>query len=263
MYNSYEFSAHRILSVKKESELDYTFRVEFLKTVKEGQFFEISIPGVGEAPISVCNFSDFWIEMTIRKVGKLTGELFKLGRGEYIYLRGPYGNGFDLDRLKHKELVFITGGTGLAPVRKVIDFFVQNLNFCKSIELLAGFKTPENCLFLEDLDKWSKKVNVFITVDNSSGFWDGYQGLVTEHLDKLELSNAKEKIAIIVGPPMMMKYTSLELVKRGFLYENILVSFERKMSCGIGKCGHCKIDDTYICIEGPVFNYAKAKDLID
>lgn len=263
MYNSYEFSAHRILDVKKETEIDWSFRVSYFGKVNEGQFFEISLPGIGEAPISVCNFSDFWIEMTIRKVGKLTNELFNLKIGDYIYLRGPYGNGFDLEMLKHKELVFITGGNGLAPVRKVIDFFIQNLNFCKSIELIAGFKTPEDCLFLEDLDKWSKKANVFVTVDNVNGFWQGYQGFVTEHIDRLCLSDVGEKMAIVVGPPVMMKATALELLKKGFLEKNIWVSFERRMSCGIGKCGHCKIDDTYICIEGPVFSYEKAKCLID
>lgn len=263
MYNPYEFSAHKIISIKQETKIDYTFRVEFPKEVIGGQFLEISLPGVGEAPISICNFSDTWIEMTIRKVGKLTEQIFNLKSGDYLYLRGPYGNGFDTDVLKEKDLVFITGGTGLAPVRKTIDFFMKNPSYCKSIELISGFKSPKDCLFLEDIDSWSKKAPVFVTVDTPDESWNGYKGLVTEHIDKLELSKVSEKTAVVVGPPIMMKFATLELIKRGFLESNIWVSFERKMSCGIGKCGHCKIDETYVCLEGPVFNYVKAKKLID
>lgn len=263
MKNPYLPKAYEILDIKKETKIDYTYKIAYDGDVVGGQFMEISIPGVGEAPISICNFDDTSLEMTIRKVGRLTDKVFDLKVGDKLFMRGPYGNGFNLDLFKNKDVAFIAGGTGLAPIRKTVDYFVTHKEETKNLELLVGFKTPDDRLFIEDLDRWSKDANVTITVDNKDDNWNGETGLITTHLDKLDLSNVKEKVAVVVGPPIMMKFTTLELIKNGFKEENIWVSFERKMSCGIGKCGHCKINETYVCTEGPVFNYLKAKDLID
>lgn len=178
-------------------------------------------------------------------------------------MRGPYGNGFDLDLFKGKDLTVIAGGTGLAPVKKTIDYFVNNQTEIKSIEILLGFKSPADILFPQKIDEWTKKARVITTVDNGDAKWSGETGLITTHITKLNLKDIQNKTAIVVGPPIMMKFTIIELLKNGFAEENIWVSFERKMSCGIGKCGHCKIDETYVCIDGPVFNYTKAKHLVD
>lgn len=263
MHNPYLPKAYKIIEVRKETAIDWTFKIEFEGEVTGGQFMEISIPGVGEAPISICNFGDDFLEMTIRKVGRLTDEVFNLTSGDHLYLRGPYGNGFDLDEYRNKDVVFIAGGTGLAPVRKTIDYFSRNLSEVKQLEVLIGFKSPEDRLFIDDMNRWSKNHPVMMTVDKASEGWTGKEGLITQHLDELDLSDVGNKVAVVVGPPIMMKFTTLELLKLGFKEENIWVSFERKMSCGIGKCGHCKIDETYVCLEGPVFNYVKAKSLID
>lgn len=263
MNNPYMPMPYKIIDIKKETAIDYTFKIAYEGDLVGGQFMEISVPGVGEAPISICNFGQGFLEMTIRKVGRLTDSLFNLKTGDVLFMRGPYGNGFSLEHFKGKDLAFIAGGTGLAPVRKTIDFFASHPNESKLTEVLVGFKSPEDRLFIEDLNRWSKSVHVTVTVDKGNDSWQGETGLITSHLSKLDLNDVSNKIAIVVGPPIMMKFTTLELIKNGFKEENIWVSFERKMSCGIGKCGHCKIDETYVCLEGPVFNYTKAKELID
>lgn len=263
MNNPYFSNPCEILNIQKETEIDYTFKVAYKGNLVGGQFMEISIPGVGEAPISICNFDDTSLSMTIRKVGRLTDEIFDLKPGDKLFMRGPYGNGFDLNLFRGKDVAFIAGGTGLAPIRKTIDYFATHAKEIKKMDVLVGFKTAKDRLFIDDLERWSDTANVTVTVDNGDNTWKGATGLITTHLDKLDLSEVQDKIAVVVGPPIMMKFTTIELIKNGFKEENIWVSFERKMSCGIGKCGHCKIDETYVCLEGPVFSYTKAKELID
>lgn len=263
MNNPYLARAYEVLQVRKETEIDYTFKIAHEGNLVGGQFMEISIPGVGEAPISICNFDETSLEMTIRKVGRLTDKIFDLQPGDKLFMRGPYGNGFDLNLFRGKDVAFIAGGTGLAPVRKTIDYFATHADEIKKLDVLVGFKSPKDRLFTDDLERWGKTANVTVTVDQADESWTGATGLITTHLNKLDLSEVQNKVAVVVGPPIMMKFTTIELMKNGFKEENIWVSFERKMSCGIGKCGHCKIDETYVCLEGPVFNYTKAKELID
>lgn len=263
MINPYLPKAFEILEVRQETAIDYTYKVAYEGELVGGQFMEISIPGVGEAPISICNFDEHSLEMCIRKVGRLTDKVFDLEAGDSLWMRGPYGNGFDLDLFRGKDVAFLAGGTGLAPVRKTIDHFASNRDQVKNLEVMIGFKTPEDRLFNEDIHRWSENNSVTVTVDKGDEDWQGETGLITTHIDKLDLREVADKVAVVVGPPIMMKFTTMELIKKGFKEENIWVSFERKMSCGIGKCGHCKIDETYVCLEGPVFNYIKAKELID
>lgn len=263
MNNPYLPKAYKILSIKKETAIDWTYEVEYNGELIGGQFMEISLPGVGEAPISISDFTENSLFMTIRKVGRLTDQLFEASVGDSIFMRGPYGNGFDLQSFYGKDLAIIAGGTGLAPVKNTIEHFIDNKNLVKNIEIICGFKSPEDILFPESIEKWSKNSHVIASVDKPVEGWNGETGMVTEHIAKLDLTDPKNKTAIVVGPPIMMKFTTLELIKNGIPEENIWVSFERKMSCGIGKCGHCKIDETYVCLEGPVFNYTKAKFLID
>jgi len=263
MNNPYLPKAYKILSIVKETNIDYTFKIAFEGQLIGGQFMEISIPGVGEAPISICGFDDHSLDMCIRKVGRLTDQVFDLKVGDNLFMRGPYGNGFNVELFKGKDVAFIAGGTGLAPVKKTIDYFAKNKDLVKNLEVLIGFKSPKDQLFVDDINMWSKDSNVTVTVDIGDDSWTGETGLITRHIDKLDLSQVEDKVAVVVGPPIMMKFTTLELIKKGFKEENIWVSFERKMSCGIGKCGHCKIDETYVCLEGPVFNYVKAKTLLD
>ena len=255
--------ACEIISVTKESKLEYAFRVKTDIKVKHGQFLQLSIPKVGEAPISVSGFGDGYLDFTIRSVGKVTDEIFKLEAGDTIFLRGSYGIGWPVDKFKDKNIIIVAGGTGVAPVRSMINKFYNDENYVKSLNLVIGFKDEDGILFKNELEKWKEKFNTIYTLDK--GEKEGWnQGMVTKHLEKLPLKEFGDNYeVVIVGPPVMMHFTALEFLKLGVKEEKIWVSFERKMSCAVGKCGHCRIDETYVCLEGPVFNYTKAKTLLD
>ncbi|WP_411680871.1 anaerobic sulfite reductase subunit AsrB [Clostridium thailandense] len=263
MENIYLPKASKIISITPHTDIDYTFRMEFSGAVKPGQFFEVSIPKYGEAPISVCEIGDGYIDLTIRRVGVVTDVIHTFFPGDKLFMRGPYGNGFDVDIYKGKEVIVAAGGTGLAPVKGIVDYFSANRNEVKNFKLLVGFKSPEDILFKEDIKKWNENLDITLTVDKADEGYDGNVGLITNYVKDLAIENIEEAQVVVVGPPIMMKFTVAEFIKRGIKEENIWVSYERKMCCGLGKCGHCKMDDTYICLEGPVFNYTKAKTLAD
>ena len=261
--NDYIPFPSKILEVIEHTDIEYTFRMEFKGYVKPGQFFEVSIPRYGEAPISVSGIGENFVDLTIRRVGKVTNEIFKNYVGDKLFMRGPYGNGFDVDNYKNKELIVVAGGTGLSPVRGVVSYFANNSSETNGLTLITGFKSPKDMLFKDDLKAWEDKMNLIVTVDSAEEGYTGHTGLVTKFIPELEIKDKENVQVIVVGPPMMMKFTVMEFLKLGIKEENIWISQERKMCCGLGKCGHCKIDDTYICLDGPVFNYTKGKLLID
>lgn len=260
---------YRLLDVKQVTDIEYLFRVDYPEAhkIQFGQFMQLSLPKVGECPISVTNFSaeEGWAEFLIRKVGVVTDEIFKLHAGDLLPMRGPYGKGFDMKNYEGKKLVVVTGGSGLAPVRSLITHVYNNPTSVKSMELLFGFKDAEAILFPEEIAQWRAKFPMILTVDKGCGLDGECVGLVTEYVPHLKMNehNFENLEVVIVGPPMMMKFTALEFLKLGVPEKNIWVSFERKMSCAVGKCGHCRIDETYVCLEGPVFNYETAKYLVD
>lgn len=256
-------SACKILSITKETDIEWTFRVESIFEANHGQFMQLSIPKIGEAPISISEIGNDYMDFTLRAVGKVTNEIFEKKVGDYLYLRGPYGNGWPYEQLKDKHLVFITGGTGLAPIRSLLNKFYNNANLVKSVTLISGFKNKESILFKNELNKWKEKFKTFYTLDNDR--LEGWgSGLVTDFIKEVDFNSYENNYAVIVvGPPIMMKFTGIELEKYNIANENIWMSFERKMSCAIGKCGHCRIDETYICLDGPVFPYEVAKKLVD
>ncbi|MBX7356651.1 anaerobic sulfite reductase subunit AsrB [Clostridium chauvoei] len=261
--NDYIPFISEILDVIKHTEIEYTFRMAFEGEVKPGQFFEVSIPKFGEAPISVSGIGKDYVDLTIRRVGKVTGEIFNNYVGDKLFLRGPYGNGFDIENYKNKELIVVAGGTGLSPVKGIVDYFSENQKDAKNFTLISGFKSPEDILFKDDMEVWKKNMNFILTVDSAEEGYEGNVGLVTKYVPEIEIKDIENVQVIVVGPPMMMKFTVLEFLKLGIKESRIWISQERKMCCGLGKCGHCRIDDTYICLDGPVFNYSKGKELID
>lgn len=261
--NDYLPFSSEILEVTKHTDIEYTFRMAYKGEVKPGQFFEVSLPKYGEAPISVSGITEDSVDLTIRKVGKVTDEIFENYEGKLLFLRGPYGNGFDVDLYKGKELVVMAGGTGLSPVRGVVDYFARHPEERKGMTLICGFKTPHDILFLEDLARWKRTMDVILTVDCAEEDMVCQVGLVTQYIPQIKLENPKSAAAIVVGPPAMMRFSVQGLLGIDIPEENIWVSQERKMCCGLGKCGHCKVGDTYICLDGPVFNYTKGKTLID
>lgn len=281
--NPYLTFPFKILDIVPETEIDWTYTLEYSGPMIGGQFMQLSIPGVGEAPISISDFEAPTADapgklfMTIRRVGRLTDAIFNLKPGDSLYMRGPYGNGFDTKPLKDKHVVVLAGGTGTAPVKQIVKTLLQGHIPTKSTRVVAGFKSPADVLYKETLKTWQQATegttnSLTITIDRAPQEgtpWDGAVGLVTEYIPPLGAVPGlgdiapEAAMAVVVGPPMMMKFTTLALLKAGYLPENIIVSFERNMSCGIGKCGHCKIDETYVCLEGPVFSYTQAVKLLD
>ncbi len=251
-----------IREVIRHTKKEYTFRMTYDGEVRPGQFFEVSIPKYGEAPISVSGIADGLVDLTIRRVGRVTNEVFERYEGQTLLLRGPYGNGFDISLYEGEETVVVAGGTGVSPVRGVISALADMPDADRKY-VIAGFRSPDDMLFREDLKEWEKKLNLILTVDGAPEGYSGKIGLVTKYIADLPLQDPSTAKAVVVGPPPMMKFTILELKKKGFRDENITVSHERRMCCGLGKCGHCRVNDRYICLDGPVFNYAEARDFVD
>ena len=263
MKNEYLPFLSEIKEVIKHTDLEYTFRMVYEGDVKPGQFFEISIPKYGEAPISVSGIGDGLVDFTIRRVGKVTGEVFENYVGDKLFIRGPYGNGFDIKNYQNKELVIIGGGTGVSPMRGVIDYFARHPEEAVSTTLIAGFKSPDDVLFKADFERWAKTIDVIKTVDNAPDGYAGPVGMVTKYIPDLKFKDPANAVFICVGPPIMIKFTIQEIQKLGMKDEQIWTSYERKMCCGLGKCGHCKMNDKYVCLDGPVFNYTEAKEIFD
>ena len=262
MENVYIPFASEILEVIRHTEKEYTFRMEFRGIVKPGQFFEVSIPKFGEAPISVSGIGENFVDLTIRRVGRVTNEVFEHYQGQKLLMRGPYGNGFDVSSFLNGETVVVAGGTGVSPVRGVIEA-LSTSEQAKKKYVIVGFRSPDDMLFRADLKNWAERLNLILTVDRAEEGYAGNVGLVTKYIQDLPLADPSNARAVVVGPPAMMRFTIIELQKKGFRDENITVSYERKMCCGLGKCGHCRIGGKYVCIDGPVFPYNEAKALLD
>ncbi|MDO8957480.1 MAG: FAD/NAD(P)-binding protein [Deltaproteobacteria bacterium] len=229
-----------------------------------GQFVEVSLFGIGEAPISVSSSptKKGSFDLAVRAVGNVTQALHTLNRGATLGIRGPFGKGFPIEEMKGKDILFVAGGIGLVPLRSLINYVLDNRSHFGRVLVLFGAKTPAEQLFLGELAKWrqSKDMEYWETVDRSDGQWKGNVGVITTLFPKITVDPQKT-IAVIVGPPIMYRFAILEAQVKGIPDDQIIVSLERRMKCGVGKCGHCQINHIYVCQEGPVFSYAKIKDL--
>ncbi|MBP5292217.1 MAG: anaerobic sulfite reductase subunit B [Lachnospiraceae bacterium] len=260
--NPYVPFPSEIMDIIRHTEKEYTFRMKFIGDVKPGQFFEVSVPKYGEAPISVSGIGEDFVDLTIRKVGRVTNEVFEKGKGTTLLLRGPYGNGFDTSLYEKGEVVVVAGGTGVSPVRGVIEA-LANTAEPKDKHVIVGFRSPDDMLFRDDLKRWDEVLDLILTVDGAPEGYEGKIGLVTKYIPDLPLKDVASAQAVVVGPPAMMRFSVMGLLQKGFKEENIWVSQERKMCCGLGKCGHCRIGQTYVCLDGPVFNYTESKNMLD
>lgn len=229
-----------------------------------GQFVEVSLFGIGEAPISISSSptQKGSFELAVRAVGNVTKALHSLSSGASLGIRGPFGKGFPVEELKGKDILFVAGGIGLVPLRSLINYVLDNRPAYGRVLVLFGAKTPAEQLFLEELARWraSKEMEYLETVDRSDGQWQGNVGVITTLFRKISI-DPKKTVAVIVGPPIMYRFAILEAQAKGIPDDQLIVSLERRMKCGVGKCGHCQINNLYVCQEGPVFNYAKIKDV--
>jgi len=233
---------------------------------KTGQFIELTVPGVGEAPFTPSSNPHVKeiIEVTVMRVGKVTDAIHKLKKGDIVGIRGPFGNGYPFEEFKGKEVLVVGGGCGFAPIRSLMYEFFEHSDEFKALYFRGGCKTPRDFLYRNEIEGWKKRsdIDVVLTVDEGDGEWSGKVGLVTTILDDVKM-DFKNGIAVVCGPPIMMKFTTLKLIQMGFKDSNIYLSMERNMSCGIGKCGHCRLGKYYVCKDGPVFRYDLVKDYPD
>ncbi|MGA1849125.1 MAG: 4Fe-4S dicluster domain-containing protein [Thermoplasmatota archaeon] len=258
-----------IVRKEKQTELETLYELK-LDSGKElghrpGQFVEVSIFGVGEAPISVSSSpGGETFELLVRRIGDLTSKLESMKIGDKVGIRGPFGNGFDVKQLEGKDLLFISGGCGLAPTRSLIEYVFEHRGDFGKVTILYGCKEPNAILFNDDLNRWHKQLDTVLktTVDScpDGQCWNGNIGVITTLIPQIEF-DPKKTISIIVGPPVMYKFVIRDLKSRNVPDENIIVSLERRMKCGVGKCGHCQMNGIYVCLEGPVFNFKDVKDV--
>ena len=229
-----------------------------------GQFFMAGLPGYGEAPFSISSFpfyADGGFELCIRAVGNLSSAIHRLRKGDTLWVRGPFGRGFDLQEFKGKDIVFVAGGIGIVPMRSLVKAVAGQRDEYGRLTLIYGSKTPDDILFNEELRGWSEAgFDVRLTIDAPHPAWKGNVGVVTTIIPHVEMDPSKT-VAVIIGPPVMYRFVILSLWDKRLPREKILVSLERRMKCGVGKCGHCQINNVYTCQEGPVFRLSEIRNL--
>lgn len=251
---------HRLFQLRfEDSEMRQSF------TYRPGQFVELSLIGTGEAPISISSSPTRpeVIDLCVRKIGRVTEALFRLSLNSLVGLRGPYGNGFPVAEMEKNNLLIIAGGLGMAPLRSLLWYALDNRSKFKEIILMFGARISEEMLFkyelLSLLDRTDMKC--LLTVDkDEEGIWPAQVGVVTKLFDAVEV-DPEITYAAVCGPPIMYKFVLRKLLERNFPKDRILMSLERRMKCGVGKCGHCSIGYKYTCIDGPIFTYWDAINL--
>jgi len=242
----------RLFKAKTEIPIDY----------KPGQFFMVSVWGSGEIPISVTSLPEKngMPELCIRKTGVVTTAIHSLQTGQFVGLRGPYGNGFPMDISKGRDVVIVAGGIGIAPLRPLIQQFIKKPNETGKVTLLYGSRTPDEIIFRDEVEDWAKNgIITVLTVDKGNDNWNGNIGLVTGFWPEVR-TNFKNAVAYICGPEVMIKAAMRDLFFLGMPDDRIITTLESHMKCGVGKCGHCYAGPKYICTDGPVFSYKEIKE---
>jgi NAD(P)H-flavin reductase len=263
-YNIYKPLRATLDEVIEESPLIKTFVMipdeEFV--FKTGQFIELSVDGVGEAPFTPSSspLVTDRLEVTVMKTGYVTGIMHELKPGAVMGIRGPYGRGYPVKEFEGKEVLILGGGCGLAPIRSLLFTLEHMKDDLEKVTLCYGSKTPTDCIYkplfsrLNSIDKFE----AYRTVDVTDGDWDGPVGVATALLDKIKVK-IENSVAVVCGPPIMMKFGTIRLLEMGYRDDQIYLSMEKNMSCGLGKCGHCMMGEFFVCKDGPVFTYREIK----
>ncbi|MBN2317495.1 MAG: FAD/NAD(P)-binding protein [Acidobacteria bacterium] len=252
----------KIVEIADMTAKDRYFRIELEKPLGHGpgQFVMVSVLGLGEAPISISNgpSEDNILEMVIRRIGRLTQAIHELKVGDQLGIRGPYGSGFNLDDFYSHDVLFVAGGLGLVPLRSLITPIIKERGRFGNITLISGCRNPAEELYRDQLETWTTDagMDVIRLVDGTENMpWEFGTGLVTDPIPKLEM-DPKKTMAALCGPPVMYKFVIKALNVRGMNFDQIFVDLERRMKCGVGKCGHCQINKIYCCQDGPVFRFS-------
>ena len=234
-----------------------------------GQFVELLVPGIGEAPFTPSSSPAVSesMEITIMRVGRVTDALHEMSVGDQVGIRGPYGQAYPIERFRGREILIVGGGCGVGPLRALLFALFEDLQHFPRILVRVGARTPRDMVFRDAAsNRWNKgeKVDVLVSVDQAEEGWTGPVGVVTKILDEANLDcHPQQGIAVMCGPPVMMKFVSQTLIERGYAPADIYLSLERNMSCGLGKCGHCRLGPYHVCYDGPVFSCAQLDSLPD
>jgi NAD(P)H-flavin reductase len=256
----------RLIDVEQMTGLEKLFTIESPNGDlghDPGQFVMLSVLGVGEAPISITSSpsrSNGRFELCVRRVGNVTSALHALQTGDKVGIRGPFGSGFPLERMRGKDVLFAPGGLGLAPLRSLINQVIDERGSFGRVIILYGAKRPGELLFVDEVNEWMQRddIECLVTVDRGDETWEGHVGVITTLFPKISV-NPRNTVAITCGPPIMYRFVLMEMLGKGIPETQIYLSLERRMKCGVGKCGHCQINSLYCCQQGPVFNYANIK----
>jgi len=267
MRNPYEIIPAAVHDIIQESPTIRTLRLRPDRPIafRTGQFIELSIPGVGEGPFtpSSSHFVSEIMDVTIMKAGYVTKHIHRTQVGDRVGLRGPYGTWYPLEKFEGKDLLILGGGCGLAPLRSFFLTLLAEVEKYRSVTFLAGAKTPQDCIFKDEVTGWRKYPNVHflraVDVIPPGENWDEEVCLVTKLLEKIQIDTAHNP-AVVCGPPVMMKFGTRDLLKMGYREDQIYLSMEKKMYCGFGQCRHCVMGEYYACKHGPVFTYAQIKN---
>ena len=229
-----------------------------------GQFVELTVFGLGEAPFSIPsspNNKDYF-QLCIRDIGNVSGALHRMKPGDKIGIRGPFGKGyFPFEKMKGKDVIIVAGGLGLAPVMPLIHTILEDRENYKRLVIIYGSIDPENILFKKDIEDWKKRddIELCLTVDNPDEAWQGEVGVCTNLIPGIDCGS--DSYAVVCGPPVMYKFVVSEFEKKCIKPENIFLSLERRMECGVGKCNHCHVGNKLSCIDGPVFSLWEIRNL--
>ncbi len=252
--NPYLPQPAKVTMFRRETHDCFHIRLDVKTKYEPGQFFQVSLPGIGEAPISVASYSADFLELNIREVGNLTKNLANIKKGDTLYIRGPYGKGYPMENFYGKNLILIGGGSGVAPLKGILSYVDAHRNNFGDVTMFFGFKTPEDTLFKEDMKQWQKNYQLHLSVDANPKKVKMHCDVcfVTHIIEKSKL-NPENNIIFICGPPVMMNVSIGLLKVKGFREDQIYLSTERLMQCAMGVCGHCMIHGKYTCLDGPVF----------
>jgi NAD(P)H-flavin reductase len=254
----------RLTDVIEESPLIKTFVMEPEDkfSFKTGQFIELSVDGIGEAPFTPSSspLISEKLEVTVMKTGYVTEYMHMLKPGAVMGIRGPYGRGYPVESFFGKEVLILGGGCGLAPIRSLLYALESIKDKLIKVILCYGSKTPADCIYKALFDRLNtiEKFEAYRTVDKADEDWNGSVGVATTLLNKINI-NIGNSIAVVCGPPIMMKFGTIRLLEMGYKDEQIYLSMEKNMSCGLGKCGHCMMGEFFVCRDGPVFTYDEIK----
>ena len=265
--NPYASEIAHLSSVIDETPTIKTFCFDLDKPLefRAGQFVQLGVPGVGEGPFTPSSspLDPKHLEVTVLRTGRVTERLHEMAEGAKCLLRGPYGKGYPVEKLEGKDVLIVGGGVGLAPLRALIYKLLSMTDRLKKVVIKNGAREMAELLFRRQYDEWvaRDKVSVEVTIDRPEPGWNGKVGVVTTLLEdigsEVDISNA---YAFSCGPGIMLKFVTQTLLEKGFTPEQIYLSMNRRMSCGIGKCGRCNIGPYYLCKDGPDICYAKIKD---